>query len=187
MLRSALLAIACLLPVGCGVVPVTVPDTARLQPGQLGSTINVDVSAVHLAQWGFADPGRTRGRPAEAARASAAMEYIAGELNTSPRWANISAITQAQLLQGRREVRAALGVAPGASSQAVVNRLSATANALFQNDRQAALRLLGPPVFTPPPQAVLARLSAMPYLQMANVSTMGASNELFRPDELDWH
>ena len=186
MLRSVLLAVTLLLAAGCGVLPVTTADTARLRPGQLGAPINQDVAAVHLAQWAFADLGRLRGRPVEAARASAAMDYIAGELNTSPRWSNISALTQLQLLQGRREVRAALGVAPDTPSQVVVDRLAATANALQNNDQAAALRDLGPPAFTAPPRAVLARLNDMPYLKMANVSTMHAANELFQPSDEDW-
>ena len=186
MLRNLLLAAACALPIGCASLPTNVPDTARLAPGQLGSNGDPDVTAVNLAQWAFADSGRIRGRPADAARASAAMDYIAGKLYTSPRWANIPALTQLQLLQGRREVREALGVAPGARSQAVVDRLTAAADALTQNDEPAALRQLGPPVFAAPPQQVLARLSDMPYLRMANVSTMRAANGLFGPGEMDW-
>lgn len=182
-----LLAAIVLWPAGCGSLPVTVADTARLAPGQLGTGGDPDVTAVNLAQWAFADPGRTYGRPVDAARAAAAMDYIAGELNTSPRWSNIPALTQEQLLQGRQEVRQALGVAPGAPSQAVVDRLTAAADALTRNDEPAALRQLGPPVFEPPPQQVLAVLSKMPYLRMANVSTMRAANELFEPGDNDWH
>ena len=80
-------------------------DTARLAPGALGSGFDPDVTAVNLARWAFADSGRTRGRPIEGARAAASMDYIAGELYTSPRWANIDALTKEQLLQGRQEVR----------------------------------------------------------------------------------
>lgn len=177
MVRHLLLATALLSP-GCGYLPVKVPDTARLAPGQLGSLADPDITAANLAQWAFADPGRTRGRPIEAARASAAMDYIAGQFYTSPRWANVSALTQEQLLQGRQEVRQALSVAPGARSQAVVDQLTAAADALAQNDQPTALRQLGPPVFQAPPQQVLARLSNMPYLSVANVSTMRLTNEL---------
>jgi len=116
------------------------------------------------------------------------MDHIAGELNTSPRWSNISALTQQQLLQGRQEVREALGVVPGTSSQVVVDRLTAAANALAAGDEAAALRQLGPPAFNAPGEQVLARLSNMPYLRMANVSTMRAANELFDANTGDdWH
>lgn len=190
MFRKFLLATLCSLPLGCANLPINVPDTARLAPGQLGQAgfqADPDVTAVNLAQWAFADSSRTRGRPIDAARASAAMDYIAGELYTSPRWSNIPALTQEQLLQGRREVRQALGVVQGARSQAVVDRLTAAADALTQNDEPAALRQLGAPVFEPPPQQVLARLANMPYLRMANVSTMRAANELYEPGDSNWH
>ena len=186
MLRLSALALLVTVA-GCANLPISVPDTARLQPGELGIGINGDVASVNLAQWAFASPARIRNRPVDAARAAGAMEYVAGSLNTNPGWANISILTKEQLLQGRVEVRQALGVAPGAPSQAVVDRLSATAEALQRNDQTEALRDLGPPVFVASPPAILARLYDMPYLQMANVSTMRAANELFGPGEQDWH
>jgi len=177
--------LASLIALSACVAPV-VPDTARLAPGQLGTNQDPDVAAMNMAQYAFADPSRTYGRPIDAARAAASMEYVAGEFYTSPRWSNVSAITKEQLLQGRNEVRAALGVAPGASSQAVVNRLTAAADAMQAQDRATAVGLLGAPVFTTSGEAVLARLSAMPYLRMANVSTMKAAGQLFGPDDHDY-
>jgi len=180
MLRRTFLAAACVLPAACaGGLQPFVPDTARLAPGALGSGLDPDVTAVYLAQWAFADSGRTRGRPIEAARAAASMDYIAGQLYTSPRWSNISALTKEQLLQGRREVRAALGVVPGTSSQAVVDHLTIAGNALAAGDQGTAISELGSPVFSQPGDQVLQRLANMPYLQMANVSTMHAASELF--------
>jgi hypothetical protein len=171
---------ACLLPAACaGSFQPVVPDTARLAPGALGSGFDPDVTAVNLAQWAFADSGRTRGRPIEAARAAASMDYIAGQLYTSPRWSNISALTKEQLLQGRQEVRAALGVIPGTSSQAVVDHLTIAGNALAAGDQAFAIAQLGSPVFDQPGEQVLQRLANMPYLRMANVSTMRAANQLF--------
>jgi len=161
-----------------GFQPV-VPDTARLPPGALGSGFDSDVTAVQLAQWAFADSGRTYGRPIEAARAAASMDFIAGQLYTSPRWANISPLTKEQLLQGRQEVRTALGVMPGTSSQAVVDHLVFAGNALAAGDQANAIAQLGSPVFDQPGEQVLQRLANMPDLRMANVSTMKAANELF--------
>ena len=172
----------CLLPAACaGRFQPFVPDTARLPPGALGNGFDPDVTAVNQAQWAFADNSRTRGRPIEAARAAASMDYIAGQLYTSPRWSNISALTKEQLLQGREEVRAALGVVPGTSSQAVVDHLAGAGNALAAGDQAAAVALLGSPVFNQPGEQVLQRLANMPYLQMANVSTMRAAGQLFDP------
>jgi len=177
--RTLLLAAVCILPAACGNVQPFVPDTARLTTGQLGLGFDPDVAAVNQAQWAFADAGRTYGRPVEAARAAASMDYIAGEIYTSPRWSNVSALTKEQLLQGRQEVRIALGIPPGTRSQAVVDHLTAAGNALAAGDQPAALALLSGPTFTSPPDQVLARLSNMPYLRMANVSTMRVANELY--------
>lgn len=170
----------------CGVLAVTVPDTSSVPPSQFSSGINPDVQAMYLVQYSFADSSRLYGRPADAAVAAATMDYVAGEFYTSPRWANISALTKEQLLQGRIEVRNALGVAPGASSTAVVKQLSAAGAALAQNDQAAALAQLGAPVFQQPPAEVLARLGNLPYLRMANVSTMRAAEEMFQPGGTDW-
>ena len=143
------------------------------------AALDPDVTAVNLAQYSFADSSRTYGKPIEAARASAAMIYLAGSLYSSPRWQLISAITKEQLLQGRQEVRDALGVPSGAPAQAVVDGLVAAANALVANDRPAAIRALSAPAFPAGGEQELARLSNMPYMRMANVSTMKAANELF--------
>ena len=181
MLRKLLLVATCLLPVACAGGPQPfVPDTARMPAGALGSGLDPDVTAVNLAYWAFASSGRTRGRPIEGARAAASMDYIAGELYTSPRWAHIDAITKEQLLQGRQEVRAALGVVPGTPSQAVVDRLTTAANALAGGNQAFAVAQLGAPVFQEPGEQVLQRLGNLPYMQMANVSTTRAANELFQ-------
>ena len=187
MLRRFVVLSCCLLPLGCAGLAPKIPDTARLAPGALGTGADPDVTAVNLAQWAFADPSRTRGRPVESARASAAMDYIAGALYTSPRWANLSPLTKEQLLQGRVEVRQALGVVPGTASQLVVDRLTAAGNALASGDQGAAVRQLGPPVFASSGEQVLARLGNMPYLRMANVATMRVGNELFETDSDEWH
>ncbi len=184
MLRRLLLMAACLLPAACaGGLQPYVPDTARLPAGALGSGFDPDVTAMNLAQWAFAASGRTRGRPIEAARACASMDFIAGEFYTSPRWSNIDPLTKEQLLEGRREVRAALGVVPGTPSQAVVDHLIFAGNALAAGDQAAAIAQLGSPVFNQPGEQVLQRLGNLPYLQMANVSTMHAAGELFGPDD----
>jgi len=180
MLRKLLFAATCLLPAACAGLQPVVPDTARMPPGALGSGFDPDVTAVNLAYWAFASSGRTRGRPIEGARAAASMDYIAGDLYTSPRWANIDAITKEQLLQGRQEVRAALGVVPGTPSQAVVDRLTTAANALAGGNQAFAVAQLGSPVFQEPGEQVLQRLANLPYMQMANVSTTRAANQLFQ-------
>lgn len=181
MTRHAAL-LACLLATACeGFPQPVVPDTARLAPGALGTFADPDVTAVQQAQWAFADPGRTRNRPVEAARAAASMDYVAGKLYESPRWSYISALTKEMLLRGRVEVRAALGVQPDATSQQVVDRLTFAAHALEADDTEAAESALGGPVFAQDGAATLQRLANLPYMQAANVSTMRAGNELFGP------
>ncbi len=163
----------------CGSLQPFVPDTARMPAGGLGGGMDPDVTASNLAQWAFSDSGRTYGRPIEAARAAASLDYLAGEIYTSPRWSNISALTKEQLLQGRQELRAALGVAPGATSQQVVDSLTAAGNALAAGNQPGALQALTTPVFPAGPERTLAVLSNLPYLRTANIATQRLGNSLF--------
>ncbi len=167
---------------GCAAVPIGGPDTARLQPGQLGTGGDPDVTAVNLAQYAFANrphlwPARRRGAGGRGdglhrgrdEHQPALVQHLGGDAG--------------QLLQAREEVRAALAVAPGAPSQAVVDRLAAAAGALAANDEKAALAQFGPAGVHGSARAGAGRLSNMPYLRMANVSTMRAANEMFEPND----
>ena len=105
-----------------------------------------------------------------------AIEYLAGELSTSPRWDFMSQLTKLQMLEARQEVRAALGIAESAPSQAVANALLA----LSQNPTPAAAaQLLEPPVFTLLPAETLARIENLPYLPMANLASQDAGQQEF--------
>jgi len=187
MRRTVLLGIAC-LAVGCASGGPTVVDSAILRPGELSyGGPDPDAEAVQFADWAFSDPSRLYGRPADAARAAASMEYIAGALNVGSRWGTLSAETRQQLLQGRDEVRDALGVVSGTPSQVVVDHLAAASTALAAGDQQAALQALSAPTFNAPAPVILARLAKMPYLRMANLSTAEADHELFDHDEGAWN
>jgi hypothetical protein len=175
-----LVVLAALFAAGCASIAPP-PDTARLLPNAYGLFADNDVGAINLAQWAFADPARTRDDPADAARAAAAVDYLAGQLSSSPRWIAMSPITKEQMPRAREEVRQALGIAPGAPSQWVVDGLLGAANALAAGDRPAALAALSAPVFIWPPDQTLARLSDMPFLPMANVATQRAARQRF-PD-----
>lgn len=177
--RSAALLITLLSLSACAPFQPFVPDQVQLPAGALNSGMDPDVTAVNLAQYAFADSGRTYGRPIEGARACIAMLYIAGALYQSPRWSNISPITKEQLLQGRDEVRTALGIPPGVPGQQAVDALIAAANALSADNRPAAVAALGTPAFPAGGEATLARLANLPYMRMANVSTQRAANQLF--------
>ncbi len=180
MVRKLLIVAVCLLSAGCAdAPPPALLDVSQLPAGALGSDPDADQAALNLAQAAFADPDTTYGHPAQAARAVAAMDYIAGEWSYNPRWAFVSADTKQLLLQGREQVRQTVGVAPGATSQMVVDHLIAAANALTAGDQATAIQQLGPPVFNAPGAEVLARLSKLPNLQTASTATTQATDELF--------
>jgi hypothetical protein len=181
-MRARLLVVfAALFTAGCATIAPP-PDTARLPPNAYGLFADNDIGAINLAQWAFASPARTRNDPVDAARAAAAVDYLAGELSSSPRWAGMSPLTKRQMLEAREEVRRTFGIAPGAPSQLVVDGLLGAANALAAGDRPAALAALHTPVFIWPPEQTLARLSDMPFLPTANVATQRAAQQRFPRD-----
>ena len=174
-MRPACWSLALLLGIAGCAVPPPPPDTAHLPPGSFGQALSPDVVAINQAEWAFASSARTRGRPIEAARAIAGLDYMAGALSTNPRYAYVSPIAKTEMLQARVAVRAALGIAPEASSQVVVTRLLAAADALAAGDAAQAARALAPPVFQPD---MLERLANIPYVQVANVATTLAAGEV---------
>ena len=177
-LAATLLLAACAAPLE----PV-VPDYAQLRPGAFPGGEDGDVAAANLAVWAFSDSGRTYGRPIEGARAAAALEYMAGAFYVSPRWNNISALTKEELLQGRQDLRVAIGVRPGAKSQAIVDSLTTAANELARGNEGAAVDAFNAShIFLASGEDEVKIVSNLPYLRMANVSTQHASGELFHDD-----
>ena len=179
MRRSVFALLLTATAAGCGPLPPPA-DTARLPPGTFGA-LDPDVPATQYAQYAFSDPSRTYGNPVAGAQAVLAMDYIAGELNTSPRWANIQATTQMQLLQGRAQTRQAVGIAPGAPSQLVVDSLATARNDLAAGNQAGAIAALNNPAFPKGGAQTVQALANLPYIQMANVSTQHAAEELFSP------
>lgn len=160
-----------------------VPDYARLRLNALGTNEDGDVAAANIAQYSFADAGRTYGRPIEGARAAASLEYMAGAFYVSPRWQNISALTKEELLQGRAELRTAIGVRPGARSQQIVDGLTGAATALDNGDQAAAVAALDRSgAFIAPGAQEIETLSNLPYMREANIATQHAADELFQND-----
>ena len=150
---------------------------AAVPPGAFGDG-DQDIAAANLAQYDFADTGRVYGKPGDAARAAAAVEYLAGELNNGTRWPALSADTKQQLLDSRIAVRHALGLAPDARSQAVVNALLATAAAINSGDEATIRAALSAPAFTLLPAQTLDRLDDLPYMQPVNLATDRAASEM---------
>ena len=68
-------AFLCLAVAACSVTPP--PDTAVLPFAAFG-TMDNDVAAANQAAWAFALPERTANNPVDAARAAAAIDYLAG-------------------------------------------------------------------------------------------------------------
>jgi hypothetical protein len=161
-----------LLLLAAACTPVPVPDTATVPPLAFGTNEDPDLAAVNLSSWALALPSRTHNDPVDAARAIAGVDYMAGQLYSDPLYAGVSPLTKQQMLDARVEVRRAIGVGPGASSQLVVNGLLAFANDTNAGDPAAAQAALSAPVFTLGPRATYDRLVALPFLREANIATM---------------
>ncbi|MGH8254905.1 MAG: hypothetical protein ACRET0_01665 [Steroidobacteraceae bacterium] len=152
------------------------PSTARLPGGAFGSNGDNDIAAINTASWAFANPARTHGNSVNAIRAVLAIEYLAGELSSNPRWDFMSSLTKLEMLDARRELRAKLGIAEDAPSQAVANALLALSH---EPTPAAAAELLKSPLFTLGPSATLARIENLPYLPAANLASLHASQQEF--------
>jgi hypothetical protein len=76
---STLLLWAC-APVAPSVAPASLP------PGVFGVYEDNDVGALNQSSWAFAAPRRTQDDPIDAVRAVIAVEYLADELRSNPRW-----------------------------------------------------------------------------------------------------
>ena len=160
---------------GCGLATPP-PDTAIAPPGAFGSNGDSDIAALNLSSWAFSSSSNLRNRPVEAARAVAAVDYLGGQLSSSPRWAGLSPIVAGEMLQARQQVRGVLGIAPNAPSQVVVSSLAGYAAALSPNGNPAqAAQYLANPAFTLGPQMTEAKLVNMPFLSETNIATQRAS------------
>ena len=169
----------------CGPLPPP-PDTGQLPVGTFAPNgLDQDVPAIETAKYAFAVPARTRNNPLAGAQAALALEYIAGELNTGGRWVHVSALTKMELLRGRRAMHVAVGIAPDAPSQVVIDSLAAASTALRAGNEAAAAHALEIPAFPNGGAATIKILSNLPYIPMANISTMHAAGQIYGPDSGD--
>ena len=171
MRRRLLLAASCLPALGCS------PRNAPPQVSAFGSGEPVS-TALNLAQRTFVARSLTYGRPADAARAAAAMEYVVNAIPTDPQLFSLPADTKQGLIQGRAEVRAAIGISADAPSSLVIDRLLAAAAALERGDQEAAARELAPLVSSGTGEQMVTRLADLPYMQAANAWTSAAADQL---------
>jgi hypothetical protein len=132
------------------------------------------VNLVQFTAWAFAYRDRLAGKPAEAAQMVAALDSVAGVLYTSGRFAGAAPLAKLELLQARQTVRGVLGIAPGASSAAVVDSMMTVSADLARGDRAAAEQVLRPPLYTFGPERTLAILSNLPFMPQVNRATSDA-------------
>lgn len=141
-----------------------------------------DRAAILQTAHAFGTPGALAGRPGDAARAAANLEYLASSLPTDPRWTAMNPTVGLSLRRGRDEMRSALGIAPDAPSQPVIDRLFAASRALEASDAGAAAGTLSVAPFTAGGPATLQRLAALPPLPQANRAGVLAAQEMWRID-----
>jgi hypothetical protein len=155
------------------------PSTAVMPAGALNTNGDIDVRSLDIAAYGFGHYDEMKGNPAMAADTVAALDYMGGQLNTSPRWVSMPALFRLQMLQSRDIVRGVLGISPTAPSQEVVNTMLAI-SAAYQAGNQAQVnQLLASPIFTVPPQEAAQRLAAIPELPVVNNATSHADAYAF--------
>ena len=147
-----------------------------MPPGALGSNGDPDTRSLDVAAFAFAHV--IRNDPANAAGAIAALDYIGGQLNTSPRWINMDSLTRLQMLQARETLRTYIGISQAAPSQAVVDTMLALSQAYKAGDTAGVQRLLASPIFILPPAEVQARLAYIPLMPAINNVTTRADGIL---------
>ncbi|GGG45129.1 hypothetical protein GCM10010964_35660 [Caldovatus sediminis] len=128
------------------------------------------------------DTAQYAGRPAAAARAVVQLEFLAHALATEPRYApEVQSTVLFQLRAARAEAREALGIAPDAPPEAVMDRLRAAADALEAGSpARAEAALDAPRIFALGPRATLARLGALPPLPHTREAAGAVAAELDR-------
>ena len=180
MHRAILTLVAVLSLAGCG-LETPRPAEPRLPVNAFGSNGDEDIAAMNVSSWAFSVASNTHGNPVEAARALAAVDYLADELYANPRWDGMDPVIKYQMVAARNQTRRQMGVPLDAPTQIVVNGLLGAAFALDRNDPTAAELAVGGPAFSLPPAETLHRLYDLPFMSAANIATQNAASESF-PD-----
>jgi hypothetical protein len=180
MLKN-LLPLAAVLAVGACALPPP-PATASLPPDAVVGAGDPLRSAVANTSVAFSNPDLLAGRPAQAARALAQMEYLAVEMPTNPQLTSVSPTVVSQMVAARQEWRAALGVPVGIEAQPVIDSLYAASRALGTGQAAAAAAALPVAIFPQGGQATLTRLAALPGLPLTNQAAVGAIDAIRQRD-----
>jgi hypothetical protein len=144
------------------------PSTATLDPSALQTNGDVDVRALNVTAYGFSHYRQLQADPAVAAETVAALDYLGGQLNTSPRWVIMPALYRLEMLKSRDTVRGLLGISPEVPSQEVVNTMVALAAAYRAGNQAQVQQLFASPIFSVPPAEAAERLANIPYLPAVN-------------------
>ncbi len=180
MLRTVL-PLATMLALGACALPPR--ETASLPADAVIGAGDPLRSAVANASVAFSSQSLLAGRPAQAARAVAQMEWLAVEMPTNPRLTSVSPSIIGQMTAARAEWRAALGIAPDTEAQPVINSLYAAARALGTGEANAvAASAFDSAVFPRGGQATLTRLAALPSLPLTNSAAVTASEAIRERD-----
>ncbi|TCI00388.1 hypothetical protein EJV46_07075 [Roseococcus sp. SYP-B2431] len=171
-MRNAVKAALLLAPLAaCATGPL--PPSARLPPDVVTAAQDPMRSAILSSAYVF----NRASSPAERARAAALVEFLATDYRWDWRWAEYAPTTGPALEAARSELHTALGIAPTAPPQAVVDGLLVASRSLELGNPPA----LSPAVFTRP-SLTLASLSAPAELPATRIATAMMERELHRID-----
>jgi len=135
-------------------------------------------SAVFSTNAVFAQSHPAAGRPADAARAIAQMEFLAVDLPQNNNLTAASSTLAPDLVIARREWRGVLDIAPEAPAQPVINALFAAGRALDAGQPDAAASALPSSIFRKGGTATLTQLASLPRLPNTAVAAATAQQSL---------
>ncbi len=181
-IASLLLALglgACTLP-SMASLGLPTEQTASLPEDAYNGAADPMRSAINNTTVAFSSPSQLAGKPVQAARSVAEMEYLNVEVTTNPRSFGGSTTATTIFPLAQREWRAALGISPNAAPQAVIDSMFAAVRALQGGQPHSAEVVLSQPIFTLGGPATLVRLANLPNLPVTNNAAQEASRVLMR-------
>jgi hypothetical protein len=164
--------------VGLGACSTSPPELARLP--EFSGFLSIDPVRYSIDQSAdmLTNPRRLTGQPWETARLVQALEFLAVELPTGPRWNILLPMSSIAVPAARREWRQAFGIAADARAQEVIDSLAAMRSAFAARSLSRALEALRPPLFTPGGQDTLNRFGDPPALPRTTRAILDARLEL---------
>lgn len=171
------------LAAGCTGLPPPPVTTLPVDP-TLGFADPTRQAIIHAA-YVFPQPATMQGNPVRAAQAISEVEHLAVELRHGPRWIEMSPLVTQAFGQAREEWRGALGIAPQAQPQAVIDAMTAVRLALGAQNAAGAAAALQPPLVTPGGAASLQRLAELPPLPRTAQASQMALQEMWRIQRQD--